>query len=333
MNKSQYNFDPKILDGHRDDGISAFMRIKNGEDFLKLTIESHIDFFDEVIACYNQCTDNTENILLDLQKKYPNKLKIYHYKPYVYPLGSPEQKAFFDKTSKIDIIHSMANYYNFALSKTTKKIAVKLDDDHLCVPENLSKALEIVKKNGLKNIYTFSGINLVYKNNILGVFKNLAFSGNGDICFFPVSRKSYFINLPIYESFTINKIRLPKKYIGILYLHLKFLKKDYGFLNYNLDNKKNKKSFFHNISNLTKNNLQFIEIKNFSNTSLCDFQKLSPSRYEKLDLLKYPLLTKIYFLFRKNNLILNRALSLKDYMQPIINNWEKTKQDLKLTKL
>ena len=80
-----------LISENRKSGVSAFMRIKNGRDFLEETIESHIEFFDEIIACYNGCNDNTEDILKILQRKYPDKLKIYHYKPEVYPPGSVRQ--------------------------------------------------------------------------------------------------------------------------------------------------------------------------------------------------------------------------------------------------
>lgn len=330
---SSYRFTPQMLNNKREEGISAFMRIRDGEDFLKLTIESHIHFFDEIIACYNQCTDNTEKILLTLQNKYPDKLKVYHYEPKVYPLGSPQQKAFANKTSKIDTIHSMANYYNFALSKTTKKIAVKLDDDHLAVPENLSKALKIVRKNGKNNLYNFSGINLLSKNHEIGVSYNSAFSGSGDIVFFPVSNKSIFINGEIHELFTSRKLNLPARYLGLLYLHLKFLKKDKGLKNYEIDDSENIDNPLHNLVDIIKHNLIFISMEKFTETPLEQFQQLSTYSYKSLVLLKYPLLAKLVSKIQKSNLPLNRALTFKQNIQPILTNWGKIKNTLKKKKI
>ena len=59
-----------IPENNRQPGISAFMRIKNGEDYLKATILSIINQVDEIICVFNECNDNTENILIKLEKKY-----------------------------------------------------------------------------------------------------------------------------------------------------------------------------------------------------------------------------------------------------------------------
>lgn len=326
---SPYHFIPEMLDNKRSEGVSAFMRIRNGEDFLEETIESHVLFFDEIIACYNQCTDNTEKILLKLQRKYPKKIKVYHYEPKVHPPGSPEQKAFYKKTSKVPITQSLANYYNFALSKTTKKIAVKLDDDHLAVSKSLGEAMQVVRTTGYQYIYTFSGINLLIKDGKLGIAYNSAFSGNGDICFFPVSSKSYFINSSICESFVNKNRSLKKKYLGLLYLHLKFLKKSNGLLNYNLDELKNKNSPYHNLSKLIKDNLIFTSISNFSQTELTKYYQFMPHPHSSLWLLKHPILIKIYLFFKKKySLNLNRASSFHKDMLPILSNWKSTESAL-----
>ena len=44
-----YHFTPADLAaGARPPGISAFMRVKNGADFIEAAIRSHIDYFDEI---------------------------------------------------------------------------------------------------------------------------------------------------------------------------------------------------------------------------------------------------------------------------------------------
>ena len=106
------NFDDSIF---REDGISAFMRIKNGEDYLKASILSIINQVDEIICVFNECNDNTENILIKLEKKY-SKIKVYKYIPSVYVMNS-EKYLEIDENS----INSFSFYSNFALSKTTKK--------------------------------------------------------------------------------------------------------------------------------------------------------------------------------------------------------------------
>lgn len=322
---AKYRFTKEALDTKREDGISAFMRIKNGEDFLELTIESHIDFFDEIIACYNDCTDNTEKILQKLQKKYPQKIKIYHYEPKVYFVGSKEQKDFGNDVSKIDEIHSFANYSNFTLAKTTKKIAVKLDDDHLAVPENLSQAIKKVRKNGNKRYY-FSGINLMRENDKIGVTQNNPFSGNGDIYFFPVSSKIYFTHNQEYEILYVEKPKPKKVYLGLLFLHLKYLKKCKGLSNYNITNPDS--TYHQHIEKIT-NNLKFMQMAEFAEIKPAYFKKLyqyNPISRKNLalSLLDSPLLAKIV-LCGRSIMLIERAFSFKKDIKPILANWKQTK--------
>jgi hypothetical protein len=56
---AQFRFNRTALARPRPPGISAIMRIKNGADFLRLSIESHLPYVDEVVACYNDCSDAT----------------------------------------------------------------------------------------------------------------------------------------------------------------------------------------------------------------------------------------------------------------------------------
>lgn len=327
---TKYNFIKEMLDEPRDAGISAFMRIKNGEDFLQLTIESHIDFFDEIIACYNDCTDNTEKILQQLQKKYPKKLKVYHYKPKVYSVGSKEQKDFADDNSKIDEVHSLANYYNWTLSKTTKKIATKLDDDHLAVPENLKKAIQKVRENGNK-IYTFSGINLMSENGKIGVAKNKSFIGTGDHFYFPVSSNIYFTHHPEYEIFHIKKPRPKKEYLGLLFLHLKYLKKCKGLANYNITNLD---SLYHQHIETIRDNLEFIDIEKFAKIKPEDFDKID-KEFKRLkinsNILNFPILVKAMGLIsgRFRSIPVKRALKFKLDMHIILADWQQIQNDLK----
>src|SRR5690606_2481883 len=68
---SEFRFRPEDLKiGERKPGISAFMRIRNGADFLEATIRSHISHFDEIVAVHNRCTDETPDILARLAQEF-----------------------------------------------------------------------------------------------------------------------------------------------------------------------------------------------------------------------------------------------------------------------
>jgi glycosyltransferase involved in cell wall biosynthesis len=140
----------------RTDGISGFIRARNEEDWLALTIESHLLFLDEIIIVYNRCTDKTPEIANFYAKKCPDKIKAYHFAPEVFAQGTKKCQDL-PPTSE----HSLVNYYNYALCKTTRKIALKVDGDQIAIPSVYKQMVEYVKKcKPLIYYYTFRGINL-----------------------------------------------------------------------------------------------------------------------------------------------------------------------------
>ena len=222
---AEFQFTAATLDALRPPGISAYMRIKNEEQFIRLAIESHLPFYDEIVAVYNDCTDNTEEVLLELQAQHPDKVKVFHYLPKVHTFATREHAQ-----TPTDSVHSFANYSNYALAKTTYSTAVKLDADHLAIPCKLASLTKEIRADivaGEKKFYMVSGINLIRQNDtILAGGKILyPFSGNGDHFCHPVSSAYHYENDVVFEKL----IRPPpkqveRKYMGITYFHLKYLK-------------------------------------------------------------------------------------------------------------
>jgi len=229
-NYDEFKVDITTFDEPRKPGISAIMRIKNGAEFLRITIESHLDYFDEIIACHNDCTDSTVSILKELQNLYPEKIKVFEYKPFVHPIFSVGHNS----VSTQDV-HSFANFSNFALSKASYSIVGKLDDDHLAIDRNLKPLISRIRKDiasNINKIYTFSGVNLALdSSNKLGVYVSNALVGTGDHMYFPLSSNIYFSQGVDMEVFEFKNKKYIKEYVGILYFHLKYLKDGYGFKN------------------------------------------------------------------------------------------------------
>jgi glycosyltransferase involved in cell wall biosynthesis len=229
-NQSAFLFDPQSLRKDRPPGISGFMRIRNGEDFLVESIESHIPYYDEVVAVYNACTDRTPQILEELKSRYPDKLKVFHYEPRVHPVGSEDHIRTPDSS-----VHSIANYYNVSLGLTSYSIATKLDDDHIAIPAEIERVTAAIRAAGCRlngTMPCFSGINLCEKDGELGIFRDVPFAGNGDHFFFEVTPVNYFTKDKRFERFI--RAGLRRTYEGILYWHCKYLKADHGFNNYEL---------------------------------------------------------------------------------------------------
>ena len=230
-----YTFHREQLLTERRPGISGFMRIRNGEDWLEASVESHIPFLDEIVAVYNRCTDRTPEILAQLQRKYPDKIKVIEYLPEVYPVGSDLHKS-----TPADSVNSIANYYNFALAQTTCRVVTKLDDDHVALPHQLATIVQQIQDRDYrlgKDILCFSGINLVQSDGELKAHALTPFAGNGDHWFFEVTPQRYFTKDARFER--LKRRGLAIRYCGIAYWHLKYLKKDQGFGNYKLEENPN----------------------------------------------------------------------------------------------
>jgi hypothetical protein len=226
-----YRFNPKDLNpAGRLPGISAFMRIRNGEEFLETAIRSHVNHFDEIVAVYNRCTDSTAEILARLKSELGPKLSLFHYLPEVYPPGSDGHR-----TEPPESPHSLITYYNFALSRTRFSVATKLDDDHLAIEPALQAVTGQIRAGSLRSdqMACFSGFNLDRDaDGTVGLPVRELFSGGGDIGFFKVSPTTYFVHDPRFESF--RRPGLKRHFTDFVYWHLKYLKAEHGFANYDL---------------------------------------------------------------------------------------------------
>ena len=223
----------------RSAGISAFLRVRNGADFLAATIESHLPHFDEVVAVYNNCSDDTPGILLRLRQKHGPKLRVLHYIDRVFPPGS-EGHASTDPASPA----SFVNFTNVALAETRYRIVAKIDDDHLAIPTAMAQLTARLRAEPVSNVLEcFSGPNLMRdaRTGVLGICNSVPISGLGDVGFFHVSAETYFTHDRRFEMF--RSVNLKRRFAGFIYWHLKYLKSGNGFGNYELQD--NPQSRYH----------------------------------------------------------------------------------------
>ena len=206
------------------------MRIRNGAYALEAAIRSHIRHFDEIVALYNRCTDETPNILGRLAAEFGPKLRVYHYLPEVFPPGSDGHR-----TVPANSPRSLVAYYNAALSLTRFSHATKLDDDHVAMGAATARLLDDVRagRTAVRDIACFSGLNLARdRHGRIGIFASEPFSGSGDIAVFPVTPGTYFVHDTRFERF--HHLGLKRQFHSVVYWHLKYLKPDFGFSNYDL---------------------------------------------------------------------------------------------------
>lgn len=134
---SQYSVDIASFSQKRRCGVSGILRVKNDAEFLADSIESCIEALDELIIVYNDCTDQSPEIIKIKAKQYCNKIKYYEYKPKIYSNNLSEEEYKFIKSQPEDSPHLLANYYNFALSKVTYEFVMKIDADQIYLTSEL----------------------------------------------------------------------------------------------------------------------------------------------------------------------------------------------------
>ena len=229
---TEYSFQPGDLRvSERLPGVSGFTRTRNGADFIEATIRMHIDALDELVVVYNQCTDATPDILARLARDYAPKLKVYHYTDRVYPPGSAEHEK-----APPDSPHSVVNYSNFALSRTTRAIVTKVDDDHLAMPGRMKSLADQARRSADMDrvMYCYSGVNLTRgADGALALPAEDLLCGNGDHWFLRVATGTHFVHDKRYETLSYPGLR--REFSAFAYWHLKYLKSGGGFANYELE--------------------------------------------------------------------------------------------------
>ena len=247
--------DPKV----RKDGLSGFIRAKNEGEYIYQVIESWLYLVDELVVVFNDCSDDTEDEIEKAINDFGrSKIKAYKYIPKVYPQGS---KQHIELPS--DNMHSLVNYYNYALSKTTMKYVVKIDGDIIYEPSVTNKIKSYLEKKSDVSYFKLHGVNLIDNFGKFYVPSNSKFCGmNGDLCIFPVNNNTIFRYKPEFESLDLSLLKDSGGCFA--YYHMKFAKKDMGFSNYAL--KENPNSRYVRITKNFIIDIDFLSISEINKT-------------------------------------------------------------------
>lgn len=132
------------LDEHRPLGLSGIMRVKNDASFIKQCVFSCINALDELIIVYNDCSDESPDVIEELRSEYPDKIKVFEYPYKVFGAHLSQTDYEYARSLPKDSPHLLCNYYNFALSKVTYSHALKIDADQLYFVDKLSHFREII---------------------------------------------------------------------------------------------------------------------------------------------------------------------------------------------
>ncbi|MBZ7954667.1 MULTISPECIES: beta-1,4-N-acetylgalactosaminyltransferase [Campylobacter] len=129
----------------------AFIRVKNEALTLKASLESILPAIQRGIIGYNDCTDGSEEIILEFCKKYPSFKPVKY--PYEVQIENPQNEC-----------NKLYAYYNWVASFIPKEEwFIKIDVDHYYDAKKLYKSFYITKTN--KDVLSISRLNIVVTND------------------------------------------------------------------------------------------------------------------------------------------------------------------------
>ncbi len=169
-------------------GVSAMLRIKNEEKNIRKVILSIADVFEEIIVVDNGSTDKTIEIIKEISSFnsfIEKKIKIYDYPFNVSRCGVENLNT--DKNS----LHSLAYFYNYALSKCNCEYVMKWDGDMILPKEMINEM-----NNFLNNIINSS-------RHLLGIPKGITiFKAHNGVLYY--KKDQYEAEIRIFKNITQN---------------------------------------------------------------------------------------------------------------------------------
>jgi hypothetical protein len=117
-----------LASGFRRKRLSAMMRVKNEEAFLRASAESVLPFVEEIVIVDNDSTDATPHIAEDLARAYPGKVRVFSYPHPIAKVGSENQALAATAAGRASP-SLLANYYNWCLRQCRMNFVLKWDGD------------------------------------------------------------------------------------------------------------------------------------------------------------------------------------------------------------
>lgn len=119
----------------------AFIRVRNEIMTIDSSLKSILPIIERGVIGYNDCTDGTEEYILEFCKKNPGFIPVKY--PYsVYPPNHEIYKLDVEEEKKL------AEYYNYVLSFIPEnEWIIKIDCDHIYDSEKLKKLFYLPKKD------------------------------------------------------------------------------------------------------------------------------------------------------------------------------------------
>lgn len=224
-NSEDFYVDMSFLKKERPVGVSGLLRVKNDAEFLSTCIDSCIDALDELIICYQDCTDNAPDIIREKQSRYPDKIKVYYYAPLVYCWGLTEEETKYAFSLPESSIHKLCNYYNYTLSKATYRYALKIDSDQIYFADKLKRFCDAYRRED-KVSYTLGDYVAKYYNFFYRCMVHVFNLFYADLLSRIPSFRDFILNQ--YESYLLKEITNKKKSLSMSGINLGYENEKWG---------------------------------------------------------------------------------------------------------
>ncbi|AJC91249.1 beta-1,4-N-acetylgalactosaminyltransferase [Campylobacter subantarcticus] len=163
--KGFFDFDPNSKNLKSPLNPWAFIRVKNEAITLRASLESMLPAIQRGVIGYNDCTDGSEEIILEFCKQYPSFI----------PVKYPHEVQIENPQSEENKLHS---YYNYVASFIPQdEWFIKIDVDHYYDAKKLYKSFYMASKN---TAVRFPRINFLILDNKI-VIQDIGGGGCGFI--------------------------------------------------------------------------------------------------------------------------------------------------------
>lgn len=139
----------------RIDGITMLLRLKNEDEWIEPCLRS-IEWADQIVLCFQNSTDSTEEIARSIL--HPDRSSYYHYPHDSRSNGPGHDNQPYDEFNR-------AYFYNWCYAKTNTKYVVKWDGDMVA----MDTLQDIMCSNDHHRLITIYGTNIVIKNDTWNV--------------------------------------------------------------------------------------------------------------------------------------------------------------------
>ncbi|WP_348518249.1 beta-1,4-N-acetylgalactosaminyltransferase [Campylobacter sp. CCS1377] len=156
--KGFFDFDSKSKDPKSPLNPWAFIRVKNEAITLRASLESILPAIQRGVIGYNDCTDGSEEIILEFCKQYPSFIPIKY--PYEVQIENPQSEE-----------NKLYSYYNYVASFIPQgEWLIKIDVDHYYDAKKLYKSFYIPRRN--YHVVSYSRIDFIFNEEKFYIYQD-----------------------------------------------------------------------------------------------------------------------------------------------------------------